>query len=126
MDEEAKGEIGAIRVSDEVVATISGIAATEVGGVAGMSAGIVDGIAKTLTGAQLTKGVKVEVGTQEAAIDLNVIVEYGASIPEVSWRIQENVKRAVESMTGLRVVEVNVNIQGVSFEEKKEEKKRVT
>jgi uncharacterized alkaline shock family protein YloU len=123
-----QGEIGAIRVSDEVVGTIAGIAASEIKGVAGMSAGIVDGIAKVLTGSQLTKGVKVEVGEKEAAVDLSIVVNYGVSIPEVAWQIQENVKRAIESMTGLSVVEVNVNVQGVYIEEKekkKEEAKRV-
>jgi uncharacterized alkaline shock family protein YloU len=127
-DMREQGEIGAIRVSDEVVGTIAGIAASEVKGVAGMSAGIVDGIAKVLTGTQLTKGVKVEVGEKEAAVDLSIVVNYGVSIPEVAWQIQENVKKAIESMTGLSVVEVNVNIQGVYIEEKekkKEETKRV-
>jgi uncharacterized alkaline shock family protein YloU len=72
--------------------------------------------------------VKVEVGEKEAAVDLSIVVNYGVSIPEVAWQIQENVKRAIESMTGLSVVEVNVNIQGVYIEEKekkKEETKRV-
>lgn len=64
----------------------------------------------------MSKGVKVEVGDREAAIDLYIIVEYGCRIPDVSWDIQERVKEAVETMTGLDVVEVNIHIQGVNIE----------
>ena len=60
----------------------------------------------------LSKGVKVEVGEEQAAVDLFVVVEYGVRIPDIAWQIQENVKRAIETMTGLEVVEVNVHIQG--------------
>ena len=109
-------EIGAIKITDEVVAIIAGIAATEVPGVAGMSGGIAGGIAEALGRKNLSKGVKVEAGEKEAAIDLYIIVEYGYRIPEVAWSIQEKVKKAVESMTGLNVVEVNIHIQGVNIE----------
>ncbi|MFY9569597.1 MAG: Asp23/Gls24 family envelope stress response protein, partial [Acetivibrionales bacterium] len=74
------------------------------------------GIAEALGRKNLSKGVKVEVGEREAAIDLYIIVEYGYRIPEVAWTIQEKVKNAVEDMTGLRVVEVNIHIQGVNIE----------
>lgn len=114
-------EIGTIRITDEVVAIISGIAATDVPGVAGMSGGIAGGIAEALGRKNLSKGVKVEAGEKEAAIDLYIIVEYGYRIPEVAWTIQEKVKKAVEEMTGLSVVEVNIHIQGVNLE--KEHKK---
>jgi len=75
----------------------------------------------------LSKGVKVEVGEKEAAVDMFIIVEYGVRIPDVAIHIQENVKRAIESMTGLNVVEVNVNVQGVIFStpEPKEDEHRV-
>ncbi len=112
-------EYGSVRIADEVVAIVAGIATTEVPGVAGMSGGIVGGIAEMLGGKNLTKGVKVEVGEKEAAIDLFIIVEYGVRIPDVCWDIQEKVKKAVESMTGLSVVEVNVHIQGVNIEKDK-------
>ncbi|MDI6703634.1 MAG: Asp23/Gls24 family envelope stress response protein [bacterium] len=126
MSQDIQKEIGIVKVSDEVVGTIAGLATVEVPGVAGMSGGIVDGFAKLLTGTQLTKGVKVEVGEKEAAIDLSIIVDYGVSIPEVAWKVQENVKRNVEQMTGLNVVEVNVYIQGVHMGKKegKEENRR--
>lgn len=109
-------EIGIIKITDEVVAIIAGIAAIEVPGVTGMSGGIAGGIAEALGRKNLSKGVKVEVGEREAAIDLYIIVEYGFRIPEVAWTIQEKVKRVVEEMTGLNVVEVNIHIQGVNIE----------
>ena len=109
-------ELGAIKITDEVVAIIAGIAATDVPGVTGMSGGIAGGIAEALGRKNLAKGVKVEVGEKEAAVDLFIIVDYGYRIPEVAWTIQEKVKQAVEEMTGLNVIEVNIHIQGVNIE----------
>jgi uncharacterized alkaline shock family protein YloU len=108
-------DTGSIRIANEVVSIIAGLAATEVKGVAGMSGGVVDGFAELLKKKNLTKGVKVEVGEKQAAVDLFIIIEYGAKIPDTAYLVQENVKRAIESMTGLDVVEVNVHIQGVEF-----------
>ena len=110
-------ELGAILIADEVVSIISGLAATEVEGVAGMSGGIGEGIAEALGRKNLSKGVKVESGEQEVTIDLSLIVEYGSRIPDVGWKVQEKVKNAVETMTGLAVLNVNVHVQGVSFPE---------
>ncbi|MCC5464335.1 Asp23/Gls24 family envelope stress response protein [Pelosinus baikalensis] len=119
-------DVGSIRIADEVVGIIAGMAATEVSGVAGMSAGLVGGIAEMLGKKNLAKGVKVEVGEREAAVDLYIIVEYGVRIPDIALRVQENVKRGIESMTGLDVVEVNVHVQGVGFgQDGKEEDLRV-
>ena len=109
-------EYGQIKIADEVVGIIAGLAATEVEGVAGMSGGLAGGIVEMLGRKNLAKGVKVEVGESETAIDLYIIVEYGVKIPDTSWKIQESVKNAVETMTGLNVVEVNINIQGVNME----------
>lgn len=114
-------ELGTIKITDEVVAIIAGIAATDVAGVAGMSGGIAGGIAEMLGRKNLSKGVKVEVGEKEAVIDLYIIVEYGCRIPDIAWEIQEKVKNSIESMTGLAVKEVNIHIQGVNIE--KEHKK---
>jgi uncharacterized alkaline shock family protein YloU len=130
MDHEVEhysGPDGAIRIADDVVAIIAGLAATEVEGVAGMSGGIAGGIVEMLGRKNLAKGVKVEVGEKEAAIDIFVIVLYNVRIPDVALKIQENVKKAIETMTGLKVVEVNVHVQGVSFPtlEAKEEDTRV-
>ncbi len=119
--------LGSIRIADDVVGIIAGLAATEVPGVAGMSGGIGGGIAEMLGRKNLSKGVKVEVGEKEAAVDLFVIVEFGVRIPDVAANIQTNVKQAIEGMTGLSVVEVNIHVQGVAFptEERDEEVTRV-
>ncbi len=109
-------DYGQIKIADEVVGIIAGLAATEVPGVAGMSGGLAGGIAEILGRKNLSKGVKVEVGEREAAVDLFIIVEYGAKIPDVSWQIQESVKKAIETMTGLKVVEVNIHVQGVNID----------
>lgn len=109
---------GQISFADDVVAVIAGLAAIEIDGVVAMSGGVADGIAEMLGRKNLTRGVKVEVGSSEAAIDLDMIAEYGACIPEVARKVQENVKKAVEMMTGLEVVEVNVNVLGVSMDSK--------
>lgn len=111
-----ENSLGTIRIADEVVEIIAGLAASEVEGVAGMSGGFVGDIAQMLVRTKNhAKGVKVEVGEQEAAVDLFLVVEYGVSIPDVSLRVQESVKEAIESMTGLKVVETNVHVQGVNF-----------
>jgi len=106
---------GSISYASDVIAIIAGLAATEIEGIAGMSGGITAGIAELLGRKNLTKGVKAELGAEEAAIDLNIVVDYGVAIHEVSKKVQENVKKAVENMTGLRVVEVNVLVQGVNI-----------
>lgn len=124
--QELRSDLGAVRIANEVVGIIAGLAATEVPGIAGMSGGIAGGIAELLGRKNLAKGVKVEVGEREAAIDLFVVVDYGVRIAEVAAQVQAAVKRAVEEMTGLAVVEVNVHVQGVVFpEEHKEEERRV-
>ena len=118
-------KLGSIRIADEVVSIIAGLAAVEIDGIAGMSGGIVGGIAEMLGRKNFAKGGKVEVGEKEAAVDLYIIVKYGARIPDVAIAAQENVKQAIESMTGLDVVEVNVHVQGVGFPEKPKEPEEV-
>lgn len=120
-------DVGTIKIADDVVAIIAGMAAAEIKGVAGMSGGIVGGIVDLVGKKSPARGVKVEVGDREAALDIHVMVEFGARIPEIANAIQRNVKKAVESMTGLEVVEVNVHIQGVLMptEVKEEESPRV-
>ena len=119
--------LGTVRIADEVVGIIAGLAATEVEGIAGMSGGLVGGIAEMLGKKNFSKGVKVEVGEKEAAVDLYIIVKYGVRIPDVALTAQENVKQAIETMTGLTVVEVNIHVQGVGFPDtdKKAEELRV-
>jgi uncharacterized alkaline shock family protein YloU len=108
---------GLIRIADDVVATIAGLAALETPGIAAMSGGISEGWAKRLSGKNVQRGVTVEVGQLEAAIDLRIIVHYGSKIQEVCRELQNNVRDAVETMTGLTVVEVNVKVEGVAFKE---------
>ena len=104
-----------IKIADDVVSVIAGIAASEVPGVSGMAGGFAGGISEVFSGKKnLSKGIKVEVGEKEAKIDVNIIVEYGVRIPDVAFEIQNRVKKAVETMTGLKVLEVNVHVQGVN------------
>jgi uncharacterized alkaline shock family protein YloU len=112
---------GSIKIADEVVGIITGLAATEIDGVAGMSGGIAGGIADMLGRKSLSKGVKVEVAEGAATVDVYVIIDYGNSIPDVAWKIQDNVKQAIEGMTGLNVKAVNVHVQGVNFPDDEEE-----
>lgn len=110
-------EQGTTYVADEVVSVTAGLAAAEVEGVAGMSAGFAEGIVQKLGRKNLSQGIKVDVGEEECAIDLYIIVKYGARIPEVSNKIREEVKKAVEESIGLKVTNINVHVQGISFAE---------
>lgn len=116
-------EFGSVKISDDVVAIIAGLAATEVKGVAGMSGGIAGGIAELLGRKNLSKGVKVTIGEKEVTVDLYIVVEFGVKIPDVAWEVQDKVKKAIETMTGLNVVDVNIHVQGVNMEKEKEQKK---
>ena len=115
LDNEIKTENDTIKISDDVVAVIAGVAVSEVPGVAGMAGGFAGGISEVFSGKKnLAKGIKVEIDEKNAKIDVNIIVEYGSRIPDVAFEIQTIVKKAVESMTGLKVEEVNVHVQGVN------------
>lgn len=105
-----------ITISDDVISTIAGISAVGVQDVASLSGGFVDGIAGILGKKNLGKGVRVETGEKEVAIDLAVIVEYGCRIHIVAKNIQDMVRHTVEDMTGLNVVEVNINVVGINIE----------
>ncbi len=114
--EEVK-EAEGIKISNDVIAVIAGVAASEVPGVAAMSGGLTGGITEALKGKKnLAKGIKVDATDTTAKIDVNIIVEYGSRIPDVAFEIQNRVKKSVESMTGLKVTEVNVHVQGVNTE----------
>ena len=113
--------LGSIRIADEVVSVIAGLAAMDVDGVAGMSGGLIGGIAEMLGRKNFSKGVKVEVGEKETAVDITLVVTYGVDIRQVVTEVQKNVRRAIESMTGLKVIETNVQVQGVVFPEEETE-----
>lgn len=114
---------GSVVFATDVIATIAGLAATEVEGVASM-AGTAGGSSladiftrKNQSSKSLTKGVRVDLGENNAVtIHLTIVVDYGSPIPEVAGNIQENVKKAIETMSGLTVSSVDVHVQGVSFE----------
>ncbi len=106
-----------IKIANDVVASIAGVAVSEVPGVFGMAGGITEIFGKK----GLAKGIKVEVGEKDTKIDVNIIVEYGVRIPDVAFEIQNRVKKAVETMTGLNVSSVNIHIQGINIPEKRNE-----
>jgi len=113
---------GKIVFAEDVVATIAFLAAGEVEGVHAMIGTAMEGISEKLGKKNYTKGVKVEVGTEECACDITIVVKYGYRIQAVAQQVQQEIKNAIETMTGLRVVEVNVNVNSIYFEpEKKEE-----
>lgn len=104
-----------LRITDESIAIVAGVAATEVDSVARMSVGIAGGIAEALGRQNLAKGVKVEMIDDCAVIDLYVIVNYGKRVSDIAWEIQEHVKESVEKLTGVIVSAVNIHIQGIEF-----------
>ena len=109
-DDEISIGIEGVKISNEAIATYAGIAIAEVPGVYGMDSTFVEALRGRKN---LTKGIKVEADEKTAKIDVNIIVEYGARIPEVAFEIQSRVKKSVEAMTGLNVLEVNVHVNGV-------------
>ncbi|MGE5454868.1 MAG: Asp23/Gls24 family envelope stress response protein [Methylocystaceae bacterium] len=106
-------EYGAIKIADEVVSVIAGLAASEVDGVAAMSGGWGANLGEMLGKKNLAKGVKVEVDGESVTIEAFVVIQFGFPIPRVAAGVQQSVKQAVESMTGLNVSAVNVHVSGV-------------
>ena len=103
-----------IQISDDVIASIAGMAVSEVPGVADMAGGFAGGISEVLSGRRnMSKGIKVNVQEKDVKVDVNIIVEYGTRIPDVAFEIQKRVKTSIENMTGLTASEVNVHVQGV-------------
>lgn len=110
---------GTVHVAGEVVAIIAGLAATEVEGVSSMAGNITNELVSKLGMKNLSKGVKVEVTDDSVEVNLSLNIAYGYSIPEVSNRVKERVKAAIENMTGLQVLEVNIRIASVDMENSK-------
>lgn len=108
--------IGTVQIADDVVAIIAALAATEVQGVASMAGNITKEIVSKLGVKNLSKGVRVTVTEGSVCVDVAINVEYGYAVTDVSYKVQERVKSAVENMTGLNVTEVNVKIAGVTLE----------
>ena len=115
VNKETESTENGIEISNDVIAVIAGVAVSEVQGVASMSGSFAGGITEVLSGKKnLAKGIKVEKTENTAKIDVNIIVEYGSRIPDVAFEIQNRVKKSVEGMTGFKVEEVNVHVQGVN------------
>lgn len=110
----ADGQLGEVQIADEVVATIAGLAATDVEGVASMAGNITNELIGKLGVKNLSKGVKVLVTDRSVDVDLALNIEYGYSIVKVSEVVQDKVKAAIENMTGLEVTMVNIRIVNVN------------
>ena len=115
IETETTEENEGIQISNDVIAVIAGVAVSEVQGVSSMAGGFAGGISEVLSGKKnLAKGIKVDKEENKVKIDVNIIVEYGTRIPDIAFEIQNRVKTSVENMTGLKVEEVNVHVQGVN------------
>ena len=108
-------KLGEIRVADEVVTIIAGLAAIEVDGVSSMSGNITNEIVSKIGIKNLSKGVKVDVIDGIVTVDLSLNIKYGFAIPDVSANVQERVRSAIETMTGLEVGTINVKIASVDM-----------
>ncbi len=117
-------EENGIKIADDVIATIAGKSALEVNGVYSMAGGFAGGISEVFGKKSYTKGIKVDNTEKGLKIDVNIIVEYGARIPDVAYEIQNKVKNSIENMTGIKIEEVNVHIQGVNTETQKVEENK--
>ena len=113
-NEDVEDTENGIEISNDVIAVIAGVAVSEVQGVASMAGRFAGGISEVFSGKKnMSKGIKVDKTENKAKIDVNIIVEYGSRIPDVAYEIQNRVKKSVEGMTGFKVEEVNVHVQGV-------------
>lgn len=108
-------KIGVIRVADDVVSIIAGLAATEVEGVGSMAGNVTNEIVAKTGIKNLSKGVHVDVMDGIVTVDLDLIIKYGYAIPEVSGNVQDRVRTAIETMTGLEVGTINVRIASVDM-----------
>ena len=114
-----KSGIGEVQIANEVVSSIAGISAGEVEGVDSMAGNITNELVGRLGMKNLSKGVKVDVTEEHVSVDLSLNIKYGYNIPDVSEKVQDKVKSAIENMTGLIVLDVNIRIAGVNVAEVK-------
>lgn len=127
MDENTSvvNEIGDVKIASDVVNVIATMAATEVEGIAGMSGGLTGELAEKFGVKSTSKGIKVLIGENDTVIDLYLIVNYGVRVPDVAWEVQQNVRKSVETMTGLKVSQVNIHIQGIHIVKEQKETNEV-
>ena len=114
-----KVELGSVRIADEVVAVIAGLAATEVNGISAMAGNITNELMSRVGVKNLAKGVRVEIIGQNVRVAISLIIDYGVNIPTTCGKVQERVKSTIENMTGLTVTDVNVRIAGVDMNKNK-------
>ena len=110
-------ELGAIRVHNSVIAAIARLAALKVPGVVEMSGSFAEGLASMVGKASFDRGIKVDMDDQKVNLDLHIVIAFGVRIPQVAWRIQNDVRKAIEDMTGKKIGLINVIVQGVKLPE---------
>jgi uncharacterized alkaline shock family protein YloU len=108
-------ELGAIRVHNSVIASIARLAALKVPGVVEMSGSFAEGLASMVGKASFDRGIKVDMEDQKVNLDLHIVIAFGVRIPQVAWRIQNDVRKAIEDMTGKKIGLINVIVQGVKM-----------
>lgn len=114
-EKSVKTDLGAVKIRNGVISAIASVAALEVKGVVEMKKGIATGMFRILSKKNFQQGVRIALSNSKIRLDISIIVEYGAKIPEIAKMVQENVKKSVEKMTGLSLVEVNINIRGMAM-----------
>ncbi|WP_243648592.1 Asp23/Gls24 family envelope stress response protein [Hazenella coriacea] len=120
------GQLGRVEIAPEVIQIISGLSATQVDGVISLSGGVVDDLNQLLGRKNFRKGIRVDFGEQQTVIDLAIVVQYGYNIPTVGREVQEKVKTAVETMTGLNVDQIIVRVEGIKFPQAEKGKEQET
>ena len=109
-----------LSISEEVIATIAEKVVLNVAGVFSLSGGL------NVLGKKIgTQGIKVDISKKDISLDVYIVVNYGVKIPDIAWEIQDKVKKELENMTGMTVTTVNVHIQGINYETKKDEVSKV-
>ncbi|MBR5157199.1 MAG: Asp23/Gls24 family envelope stress response protein [Clostridia bacterium] len=108
-------ELGEVKISEDVISVVAGLAVSEVDGVE-VANSITDGIVEKFVKKNYSKGIRVEMNENEVSVDVHVVVEYGIKIPDVAWELQETVKKNIETMTNLSVLGVNIFVEGISIE----------
>lgn len=112
---ESRDDVGQVQIADDVIAIIAEIAATEVEGVAGMGGTLTTDIVQSFSRKKTPKGVRVEINGNQIMLDMTMIVNFGAKIPEVAVEVQKKVKNSVEMMTGLEIISINIHVTGIHF-----------
>lgn len=106
---------GSINISEEVIAVVAGVAASEVSGVSGMCTSFTGGLTDLFGKKNYSKGVKVELTDGKVKVSVSLTLEYGCKIPDVAWEVQEKIKREIENMTGMEVTAVDVYVNAIAF-----------